>query len=1128
MNPRRFAPLLVCALLALPAASQTFVNWESPHVHPLDQTPDGRLLLAVNTADARLEIFANTLSGPVPVGSIAVGLDPVTVRARTNGEAWVVNHISDTVTVVDLLQQKIIRTLHTADEPCDVVFAGSPERAFVSCSQANVVQVFPVLSGIRPIQTIPIDGEDPRALAVSPDGSRVYAAIFESGNATTILGGGFLDPNSSPPNVVNDPLGPYGGQNPPPNSGTAFDPPQNPANPAPPRVGMIVRKDAQGRWMDDNNGDWTDLVSGTNAHRSGRVAGWDMPDRDVAVIDAGAASPSVIGHAHGLMNLCMTMAVQPQTGQLVVIGTEAFNEIRFEPNLKSRFLEVRAATVDPQTLQATDLRDLNPHLASIAGTTVSNTLKRRSIGDPRGAAWTTDGRELWVTGMGSNNVVVFTQAGARSGAPIPVGEGPTGIVADGRRDQVHVLDRFAGSVTTLTRSTRARLSQVSFHDATSPAIKIGRKHFYDTHRNSGLGQVSCASCHVDGRMDRLSWDLGDPAGAMLVPDDQNLVGADQLPRGFADWHPMKGPMLTQTMQDIIGKEPHHWRGDRDGIEEFAGAFVSLLGDDAEPNATALQQFEDYLATIVFPPNPFRNIDNSLPSSIDLSDQPSPGLFASSGGLQEGEPMGQGNALVGVDEYINGALVGNGGDCIACHTLPTGLGPDGLLGPNGFEDFPLGPNGEHHIALVAVDGSTNITMKVPHLRNLHERVGFELTSLESNAGFGFSHDGAVDTLARFFAEPVFAFQSDTQLADQVAFMMAFAGSDFGGLLAGQFPAPSSNDTHAGIGQQVQIGNLLDLSLEDLNRLGTLLVQAEAGRIGLIAHVFDGTRQRGFAYFGTDIWAVDMFGQIIDSATLLGYASAATPITLTAVVPDMRIRLALDRDLDGCLNGDEILGGTRPDLAGDCTCLLPPPTAATNLTAFDRGPHAIILEWNEFDLTENGWLLERRAPGGVWSIRATLPASTTRYEDVGLSPGQTFEYRLRSFNCAGLSPAQLVTASTPSISSPVATYIQNVNFQVVCDRQRNVMAGEMQATVVDASGNPVPRVVLRVSVTGATNEPGLLVQTDGFGIARLRTGRIPIGSATWSVAIDSVRTPSLHVYDPGRNLVPLTFVRTANCP
>ncbi|MCH7799888.1 MAG: hypothetical protein IID28_15830, partial [Planctomycetes bacterium] len=93
------AGLLLAA--APPAAfAQTFVNWESPHVSPIDLTPDGSLLLAVNTADNRLEVFTVSGSGLASLGSVPVGLDPVSVRARTDTEAWVVNHVSDTVSIV--------------------------------------------------------------------------------------------------------------------------------------------------------------------------------------------------------------------------------------------------------------------------------------------------------------------------------------------------------------------------------------------------------------------------------------------------------------------------------------------------------------------------------------------------------------------------------------------------------------------------------------------------------------------------------------------------------------------------------------------------------------------------------------------------------------------------------------------------------------------------------------------------------------------------------------------------------------------------------------------------------------------------------------------------------------------
>jgi YVTN family beta-propeller protein len=123
-------------------AQGAFVNWETPHVSPLTLTPDGTLLLAVNTPDNRLEVFTLAGGAPAHARSIPVGLDPVSGGARTDTESWVVNHVSDSISVVDLANDNVMMTLATDDEPCDVVFAGTPQRAFVSCSQANTVLVY--------------------------------------------------------------------------------------------------------------------------------------------------------------------------------------------------------------------------------------------------------------------------------------------------------------------------------------------------------------------------------------------------------------------------------------------------------------------------------------------------------------------------------------------------------------------------------------------------------------------------------------------------------------------------------------------------------------------------------------------------------------------------------------------------------------------------------------------------------------------------------------------------------------------------------------------------------------------------------------------------------------------------
>src|SRR3954464_8924136 len=79
---------------------QTFTAFESGQVRPLAITPDRKFLLAVNTPDAKLEIFRIKNDGLEQPAWFPVGLEPVSVAVRNNGEAWVVNHLSDSVSIV--------------------------------------------------------------------------------------------------------------------------------------------------------------------------------------------------------------------------------------------------------------------------------------------------------------------------------------------------------------------------------------------------------------------------------------------------------------------------------------------------------------------------------------------------------------------------------------------------------------------------------------------------------------------------------------------------------------------------------------------------------------------------------------------------------------------------------------------------------------------------------------------------------------------------------------------------------------------------------------------------------------------------------------------------------------------
>ena len=96
------------------------------------------------------------------------------------------------------------------DATLGVLGGGQLGRMFCMAAHSMGYRVWvfdPDSPGAAPT-VLDIEGEDPRALAVSPDGMSVYAAVFESGNGSTLLGGGQdSDALSFPPNVLADSRG---------------------------------------------------------------------------------------------------------------------------------------------------------------------------------------------------------------------------------------------------------------------------------------------------------------------------------------------------------------------------------------------------------------------------------------------------------------------------------------------------------------------------------------------------------------------------------------------------------------------------------------------------------------------------------------------------------------------------------------------------------------------------------------------------------------------------------------------------------------------------------------------------------------------------------------------------------
>ncbi|MGK4008652.1 hypothetical protein WMF31_38950 [Sorangium sp. So ce1036] len=878
------------------AAARSYTLFESGQVRPLALSPDGSTLFAVNTPDSRLEIFKVKKGRLMHRGSVAVGLEPVAVAARSDDEVWVVNHLSDSVSVVDVSKPhkaRVVRTLLVGDEPRDIVFAGPGEgRAFITTAHRGQnspvdpalttpgvgradVWVFSATSpSPAPLTIVTLFSDTPRALAASPDGARVYAAAFHSGNRTTVV----------ETNLVNLGLG-----LPPPTT--------NAAGVAQPSTPLIVRFDGQ-RWVDELDRSWDDKVN------------FALPDRDVFVLDALADPPAPVagpsGAFQGVGTILYNLAVNPVSGRVYVTNTEAFNEQRFEGpgvfaghSVRGRFNHNRITVLDPAT-GAVAPRHLNKHIDdSACCAPVPSAENQKSLALPQGMAVSGDGQTLYVAALGSDKIGVFSTAALEGDTfvpdvahqiPVP-GGGPTGLVLDEARGQLYALTRFDNSIAVIDLDDRAEVARAPMHSPEPESVIRGRRFLYDASFSSSRGDSACASCHPFGDMDHLAWDLGDP-DAMTAPMPGPFVVDPTLFGQPAEFAALKGPMTTQPLRGLANHGPMHWRGDRTGgndapsaqpdsgtfdeeaaFKKFNVAFAGLLGRDAPIPEADMQAFTDFILQLMYPPNPIRRLDNAL-----TPDQEAGKAFFT-------EP---------------------GGACSTCHVLdPSGNAEHGVAFPGFF-----GTDGRYTFDFIFQ------SFKVAQLRGLYAKVGMfgmvqnpRFNDRDSGfqgdqiRGFGFGHDGTMDTIFRFH--------------DQLGFNEApgvegFPPGEAGDVLRRQvtdYLHAFETNLAPIVGQQMTLAGAGDPAAEE--RVDLLMARADVGECDLVVKGRVHKEEVGFLYQGDGAFRRNRAGSAaIGAATLRLIAAAGTPLTYTCAPPGAGVRMALDRDGDGALDGDEEDAGTDP--------------------------------------------------------------------------------------------------------------------------------------------------------------------------------------------------------------------------
>ena len=458
---------------------------------------------------------------------------------------------------------------------------------------------------------------------------------------------------------------------------------------------------------------------------------------------------------------------------------------------------------------------------------------------------------------------------------------------DEQRQKLYVLTRFDNSISVIDTASRSEVQHLPMHNPEPPSVTQGRRFFYDASFSSSHGDSACASCHVFGDFDSLAWDLGNPdAFTLNIPGP--FIGDPVLEPIFA---PMKGPMATQSLRGMANHGPMHWRGDRTAgneapsvqpdsgtfdevaaFKKFQASFVDTLGRNGPIPDADMEAFAAYILQVTYPPNPLRNLDNSL-----TPDQQAGSDFFN---VPVSSTLGQ--------------------SCAGCHVTD----PNG--NPNASAPGFFGTDGRYTFAV-----ETQI-FKVPHLRNAYQKVGmFGMSASpvlpsayptdhqgDQVRGFGFNNEGGIDTLFRFLA--FIDFEQGSTNPD------GFPQGATGELMKRQveeFMLVMDSNMKPIVGQQVTLRANNGAVVGP--RIHLLIARANAGDCDLVVKGYAFGREVGFLYTGGAFHPDKQEAPSLSDASLRSVpTNGGSELTYTCVPPGSGRRVGIDRDADGVLDGDEL--------------------------------------------------------------------------------------------------------------------------------------------------------------------------------------------------------------------------------
>jgi len=482
---------------------------------------------------------------------------PVKLAVSPDGERlYVACEQGDGVIVVDAVERRVIREVKVGSQPHDVAVSRDGRRVYVTNRMSDSLSVIDAES-LKVVREASV-GDEPHGVRLNAEGDLLF--VLNTGEDTvSVLAAGTLREKWRLPAG----RGPW----------------SMALSPDGARLAVTSVRPTLGRFQDQHTAEVTliDARTGRVADRVA-VAGANMM-HDVNYLPDGRAVLFTLMRSKNLVPITRMMQGWVITNGLGILWPDGHVDQVLLDEEDDYFPDANGVAVSPDGAWAVVTSGGSDRVAVIDVGRLLEMVTRASddpFGGGRGSVGAWPSREVLPNLLGTRGrfVVKLLDVGANPRGVVFSPSGEFAYVANALDDTVSVID--AGTwevVATIDLGGPGKLT----------AVRWGERLFHSADNAFGT-QYSCRSCHPDGHVNGLTFDI-EADGVGLSPVD------------------------NRTLRGIVDTNPFKWEGTNPSLSRQCGPRLAVYFTRLEPYGPAeLDAVTRYMCTIARPPNRYREAD----------------------------------------------------------------------------------------------------------------------------------------------------------------------------------------------------------------------------------------------------------------------------------------------------------------------------------------------------------------------------------------------------------------------------------------------------------------------------------------------------------------------------------------